>query len=33
MGKNEAFNHAGNFATALIAGGIAWRWGLAVFSS
>ncbi|NEL70322.1 MFS transporter, partial [Escherichia coli] len=28
MGKNEAFNHAGNFATALIAGGIAWRWGI-----
>ncbi|HCU0675882.1 TPA: MFS transporter, partial [Klebsiella michiganensis] len=28
MGKNEAFNHAGNFTTALIAGGIAWRWGI-----
>ncbi|SFT67571.1 Major Facilitator Superfamily protein [Kosakonia arachidis] len=28
MGKNEAFNHAGNFFTALIAGGIAWYWGV-----
>jgi MFS family permease len=28
MGKNEAFNHAGNFITALIAGGIAWYWGI-----
>ncbi|MFG1175124.1 MFS transporter [Erwiniaceae bacterium CAU 1747] len=28
MGKNEAFNHAGNFSTALIAGGIAWYWGI-----
>ncbi|MGP6443041.1 MFS transporter [Rahnella aceris] len=28
MGKNEAFNHAGNFITALIAGGIAWNWGI-----
>lgn len=28
MGKNEAFNHAGNFTTAVIAGGIAWRWGI-----
>lgn len=27
MGKNEAYNHAGNFTTAVIAGGIAWRWG------
>jgi hypothetical protein len=27
MGKNEAFNHAGNFTTAVIAGGIAWRGG------
>jgi len=28
MGKNEAFNHGGNFITALIAGGIAWYWGI-----
>ncbi|MDK1403995.1 MFS transporter [Klebsiella quasipneumoniae] len=28
MGKNEAFNHAGNFFTALIAGAIAWYWGI-----
>ena len=28
MGKNEAFNHGGNFVTALIAGGIAWYWGV-----
>ena len=28
MGKNEAFNHGGNFLTALIAGGIAWYWGM-----
>ncbi|SEL00650.1 Major Facilitator Superfamily protein [Kosakonia sacchari] len=28
MGKNEAFNHGGNFFTALIAGGIAWYWGV-----
>jgi len=28
MGKNEAFNHAGNFLTAVIAGGIAWFWGV-----
>lgn len=28
MGKNEAFNHAGNFVTALMAGGIAWFWGV-----
>ena len=28
MGKNEAFNHAGNFMTALMAGGIAWYWGV-----
>ncbi|MGY5957240.1 MFS transporter [Kosakonia sp. BK9b] len=28
MGKNEAFNHAGNFLTALIAGGIAWYGGI-----
>jgi len=28
MGKNEAFNHAGNFLTALIGGGIAWYWGI-----
>jgi len=27
MGKNEAFNHGGNFVTALFAGGIAWFWG------
>ncbi len=31
MGKNEAFNHAGNFMTALIAGGIAWYWGVGDF--
>lgn len=28
MGKNEAFNHAGNFFTALMAGAIAWYWGI-----
>jgi hypothetical protein len=28
MGRNEAFNHGGNFVTALIAGGIAWYWGV-----
>ncbi|MBH3058366.1 MFS transporter [Serratia marcescens] len=28
VGKNEAFNHAGNFLTALIAGGLAWFWGV-----
>ena len=28
MGKNEAFNHGGNFVTAVIAGGIAWYWGV-----
>ena len=28
MGNNEAFNHGGNFITALIAGGIAWYWGI-----
>ena len=28
MGRNEAFNHGGNFVTALMAGGIAWYWGV-----
>lgn len=28
MGKNEAFSHAGNFFTALMAGAIAWYWGI-----
>ena len=28
MGRNEAFNHGGNFATAVIAGGVAWYGGL-----
>ncbi|EMH4165348.1 MFS transporter [Pluralibacter gergoviae] len=27
-GRNEAFNHGGNFCTALLAGGIAWYWGI-----
>lgn len=32
MGKNEAFNHGGNFLTALIAGCIAWYWGIGASS-
>ena len=32
MGKNEAFNHGGNFVTAVMAGGIAWYWGVGGFS-
>lgn len=32
MGKNEAFNHAGNMSAALIAGASVWYWGIgAVF--